>query len=349
MRGTAEAAWLRPDGGAWSEVLRRVRHDAYHLPGYVDMQARSMGGTAAGFVYREGDDVFFLPVVLREVPGTDQFDGVSPYGYPGPASNVAVDDTDFWRRASRALVDALGERRAISCFVRLNPVLEVPLPVLAESGTVVQHGHTVAIDLTLGLEKIQSHTRANHRRQINRARRNGLELVLDDWSRVATFVDIYHETMRRVGADDYYFFDVAHISGLRAAMGDSVHLVLVDVEGEACAGGVFFERDGIVQYHLGATRTGALSMQPTKLMFADISGWAKQRGNTVLHLGGGVGGEDNPLFRFKAGFSPWHPAFGTWRIVVDERGYAEALAAHHPGADAADRRGFFPAYRAIIG
>jgi hypothetical protein len=354
MGVTGQVAWARPGSGLWAAGLRSVRHDAYHLPGYVAMQARSMDGTAAGFVYREQEAVFFLPVVLRQVPGTEHVDAVSPYGYPGPVSNISPDDTDFWRRASRAFVDALRDKGAITCFVRLNPLLNVPDLVLAEHGTVVQHGCTVAVDLTLGLDQIWSQTRANHRRQINRARRQGMRLVIDDWSRVETFVDIYHETMRRVGADDYYFFDAAHMEGLRSAMGHHVHLVLVEVDGDACAGGVFFERDAIVQYHLGATRTSALPMQPTKLMFADMEVWAKDRGNAVLHLGGGVGGEDNPLFHFKAGFSPWNPSFGTWRIVVDEHAYGEVAGAQAAGeigdsTEAGDRSGYFPAYRAPSG
>ena len=67
------------------------------------------------------------------------------------------------------------------------------------------------------------------------------------------------------------------------------------------AAGLFFERQGIVQYHLSGSRRPALRRQPTKLMMDDMVAWAQARGNRVLHLGGGVGGREDSLFHFKAG------------------------------------------------
>src|SRR3712207_8266108 len=46
----------------------------------------------------------------------------------------------------------------------------------------------------------------------------------------------------------------------------SVHIAVVDDDGTLAGGGIFFEQDGIVQYHLGATRDAYLPRQPTKLM-----------------------------------------------------------------------------------
>ena len=74
--------------------------------------------------------------------------------------------------------------------------------------------------------------------------------------------------------------------------------------------------------------------------------WARQRGNDVLHLGGGVGGRADSLFQFKAGFSPRRHAFHTWRVIVDPDQY-EALCARRPGSENADdATDFFPRYRA---
>jgi hypothetical protein len=102
------------------------------------------------------------------------------------------------------------------------------------------------------------------------------------------------------------------------------------------------ETDGIVQYHLGGTRTAALPHQPAKLMFERICHWGQARGNSTFHLGSGLGGrDDNSLFHFKAGFSDRRHPFHTWRAVVDERAYRALL----PAGAADNRLGFFPAYR----
>ena len=76
-----------------------------------------------------------------------------------------------------------------------------------------------------------------------------------------------------------------------------------------------------------------------------VRGWAKQRGNRVMHLGGGVGSADDSLLRFKLGFSPLRHGFSTLRVVIDEPEYRRLVAAHGGVLDPESRSGFFPAYR----
>ena len=87
------------------------------------------------------------------------------------------------------------------------------------------------------------------------------------------------------------------------------------------------------------------------LLIHEIALWAKSRDDTVLHLGGGVGGSaDDGLFMFKAGFSPRRHIFCTLRLVADDARYQELVRSR---ADALGLRPeellkspFFPAYRA---
>lgn len=339
------ARLLKPDASAWRAALAAVPHDVYHLPSYVAMDADAAGGEAVAYCWQDGDRVFLLPLVVRPIPGSALSDVSSPYGYPGPTSNADLDDEPFWKAATGGLLEILASRSLVSCFVRLHPLLPVNLGALSSVGTVVQHGHTVSIDLTGSEEEMWSHVRSNHRRQINRARRDGAVVVIDRWDRLSTFIDIYHETMRRVGASSYYFFDPPYFEELHAGLGDRVHLVTVEFGETVAAGGIFFECTGIFQYHLGATRSSYLGRQPTKLMFDEVRRWAKARGGVALHLGGGVGGEGNPLFHFKAGFSrDWRP-FHTWRVVADEDAYRSLILSFAGDPEKADMRQYFPAYR----
>jgi hypothetical protein len=333
------ARLLEPGDPVWATALERVPHDAYHLPGYADLDARRAGGLARCLLYTDAAGTFLLPLVLRGVPGSDRVDACSPYGYPGPVSDTT--DEDFWRRAITAGTDALREAGLVSCFVRLHPLLPAPLAVLRESGGLVQHGHTVSIDLGLGEEELWAQTRANHRRQITRARRDGVVVRTDSAGGWDAFVEIYHQTMTRVGASGYYFFDDDYFTGLRVALGEALHLVSVHEGGPdtpMIGGGLFFEQGPIVQYHLGATRDGFGARQPTKVMFDEVRRWAKARGRSEFHLGGGLGGGADDLFHFKSGFSRRHLPFHTWRLVLDGAGYREL------GGDG-DPAGFFPAYR----
>jgi Acetyltransferase (GNAT) domain len=336
---------LAPTDPEWRRLLRRVPHDVYHLPAYNAFEARTGSRRATAFAYREDRQVFLLPLLLGLVDGTEHLDATSSYGYSGPISN-SMDD-GFWERATGALVETLRAERVVACFVRLHPLLPVDLAALARFGPAPLHGLTVSIDLTLPEEQAWRLIRENHRRDINRARKRGRRLVVDTWSHLDCFIEMYHETMHRVGAEGGYFFEKSYFHSLREAVGEHVHLMFVEADGQLISGGIFFEYAGIVQYHLGATRTDCLREQPSKLMFDEVRRWASARGNHALHLGGGLGGgsasEGNGLFLFKAGFSDRRHPFHTWRVVVDEPAYERLAQLTLTEADPAV--GYFPMYR----
>jgi hypothetical protein len=75
------------------------------------------------------------------------------------------------------MVDILRARGIVTVFVRLHPLLDTPLDILARFGTVIRHGETVSMDLTVSVEEMWRQTRSDHRNHINRARRGGLLLL----------------------------------------------------------------------------------------------------------------------------------------------------------------------------
>jgi hypothetical protein len=338
----AEAALMGPDEAAWADTLSRIDHDVYHLPEYVRLDSQLSGGEPLAFRYRDAERLFVLPLVLRPVPGTDLRDAVSPYGYPGPAAGAGPDETGFWRDAARALIDTLAAEGVVSAFVRLHPLLATPTAVLAESGTVVHHGRTVSIDLRQHPDEMWHQTHRTHRNQINKARRAGVTVVFDDWDRLDEWVAAYHATMRRVDATDFYFFDAAHFHRLHDALGDRVHLaVALDADGELLGGNLFFEHRGLMHTHLQGTRDLRVA-HADKLLYDEIRRWGHARGNRVYHLGGGLGGAGDSLFRYKAAFSAGREDFHTWRIVADPDAFAK-LAGGDPTPEMMTGR--FPPYR----
>ncbi|GAA4950849.1 hypothetical protein [Actinoplanes utahensis] len=336
----AEGALLEPGDPAWADALRRVHHDVYHLPGYVTLDAHLSEGEPVAFRYDEMGQVFLLPLVLRPIPGTGLRDAVSPYGYPGPVSDVPPTDTGFWTRAVRHMAALLCTHDVVTVFARLHPLLPVATPALAEAGTVVRHGETVSADLTLTPDELWRDTGRTHRNQINKARRAGVEIVFDDWDRLEEWVGTYHATMRRVGATGFYFFDLEHFRRLRAAVGEHLHLAAAVRDGEMLGGNLFFAYRGIMQTHLQSTRDGQI-WWADKLLYHEVRLWGRERGHLVHHIGGGVGGADDSLFRYKAAFAAGRQDFHTWRVVSDPLAF-EKLAGT-PTAETMSGR--FPPYR----
>lgn len=341
-------ALLAPDAARWPELLARVEHDFYHLPSYAELSARTDGGEARALVVDDGERTLLLPFVRRAIPGTEAlWDGTSPYGYPGPlvtgATGIAANDF-----ASAAL-DAAGPRlRAeggVSLFVRLHPLLgALPRP---SSGTLVQHGETVFVDLARTEQAHWSETMSGHRNEINRAVRAGHRVVDDpDFAHVDRFVEIYQSTMQRVGAAAFYFFDRGYVLALREALGPRLQLAFVEIDGTLAAGGLFVRTGSMVQYHLSGTDAAFARFQPTKLLLHTIRGRARERGDRYLHLGGGVGGKEDSLHRFKAGFSKGRVPFHTLRLLLDPERYATLSRARRPDLGATlDHTAFFPLYR----
>ncbi|MFI7545276.1 GNAT family N-acetyltransferase [Actinoplanes sp. NPDC049599] len=336
-----KASLLEPAAREWKEALQQTPHDMYHEPAYVELDAKLYGGTPTAFSYAEPGHRLLLPLILRDVPGSDLRDALSPYGYPGP---IGSGDAGFWQRACAALLETLRAEGIVTAFVRMHPLLAAPLSTLEQFGTLVRHGETVSMDLTVDLEEMWSQTRSDHRNHINRARRAGTRIVFDDWDRLGEWVEVYHDNMRRVGATSYYFVTREHLAALHDAVGDRMHLA-VALEGDEVVGGnTFFTHHGIATGYLSSTRR-APRRYADELLYDEVRRWCKSHGDRVFHLGGGKGGSNDSLFSYKAGFSPGRHAFHTWRVVADPVAYRSLVTGHRPGADPDDRSGTFPPYR----
>ena len=348
--------FMRPEDPRWPELLGRVDHDLYHLPEYVRAAAEHEGGEPMAVVVSDGESALLLPLVVRPIPApgvpglAGYFDAVAPYGYPHPlvirAKDAAGDG--FLRGALAELPAALSGRGIVSAFVRLHPLLPFAVDEAAAIGPVVDHGETVAIDLTGDPQSVLRGMRQNHVRWIKKGLAAGHRVkVTDSVDDLADFVDIYTESMAYVDASPYYFFSTDYFEALMRRLPGSIHLAFLEIGKQRVCAVMIGEVDGIVEYHLGGTRSAFRRQSPMVLLTYEVALWAHRRGNRVLHLGGGVGGSADSLFHFKAGFSAARYPFRTWRITADPQSYQEFahLWEERAGIPADPPTEFFPAYR----
>jgi hypothetical protein len=332
------------DDARWRSVLQRAPHDFHHLPGFVELSSRTTErGTPLAAIVSSGDRSMLVPFIRREVPGSPGLvDATSPYGYPAPVF-AGSSEPGFVSAAVHELTDAMKRERYVSLFVRMHPVLD-PDPAGFSVGTLVTHGETVVIDLSLSDEEQWRQHQSGHRNEINKAVRAGHEAFIDsEWKHFDDFVRIYTETMHRLEAAPYYFFDAEYFRGMREALGPGgLHLAVTRIAGDVAAAALITTVSGVVQYHLSGTTERYIKERPTKLLLHEVRRWSTSRGERWFHLGGGLGAAADSLFRFKAGFSKLRRSFRTWRVIVDGDRYA---ALSGGTATAPDTAGFFPAYR----
>ena len=274
---------LVPESPRWVDLLTTMRHDFYHLPKYVAFAARRQDvGEPLAFVAQEGDDRFVMPIIIRPIPpeiagGRELFDATCPRGYPGPLVQLQEPDAGFVERAVHVLGETLRERSIIAAFVRLHPLLLPPMTALARSGPVVEHGESVSLDLRLPQDEFWRQLRENHRRDIGRAARLGYAARIDEtWQRFDGFVDVYHQSMNRLGAEAFWHLSHEYFEDLRESLGDRLHLCVVEFEGRLAAAGLLSEVDGIVEYHLAGTANEFLTASPSKLLIDFARSWAKE-------------------------------------------------------------------------
>ena len=309
----------------WRDVLERVaQHDFYHLPEYHHLAEERGEGTALLFAYRHGEHTIALPLLLRPIAesgGEPWCDATSVYGYAGPVASHAAIPPAVVRNFHEALKAALIERRVVTVFSRLHPLISQN-EILTGLGDWRPEGETVSIDLTLSPDQQRTQYRAAFKTRINKQRREGLACVRDGEKRhMSEFTAIYHQTMRRVNAHDSYFFEPEYFTRLASCLGPSLQLFVATMNGAVIAGGLFTICDGIVQYHLGGTSDESLKLAPMPLLIDGARLWANEQGARTFHLGGGVGSKMDSLFHFKAGFSDRRHTFPTWRWVIEPDAY----------------------------
>ena len=284
------------------------------------------------------DTELLAPLIVREIPGTDLLDAISPYGYPGivpatpPSAEWAVDapigDTSLHSALGVEQVDwsATG---LVSLFIRHT--LGDPTLADAAERNVVQ----------IADPALPPKSRSSDRNQINKNRRAGyvVELVRGSETGAAQrggFLTAYEQTMRRTGAAEHYFFGGAYFDRLFES--DRSWLAIATApSGEIAAASLTVRSDGFLHYYLSGSADTHLRDSPMKNVLAELVELSAEL-SLPLNLGGGISPGDR-LEEFKRGFANREQSWHTSELVCDREAYDRLSAGRDPG-------GFFPAYRA---
>ncbi|WP_373540713.1 GNAT family N-acetyltransferase [Chamaesiphon sp.] len=354
----------------WQEYLNTIPHDFYHLPGYLQLEAKRQNATAEAIVIRNEAEVFFLPYLVREchqladVNWVDRdriFDVISPYGYPGMLVSPAGQNPVFVKKCLNLIYEHWQQHHICSAFIRLHPILnsyidssmfvsDRSIPDRDLRSKLSPRGNVVVCDLTLDFNDIWKQIRSSYRHKINQLKRAGFIVRMVPVDKyLDVFIEIYLETMSRVNATKLYYFTRDYFEKLVQTLGDRIALCVVEVDNEVIAASLITEVSGIIQYHLGGTKTQYLSQSPTTIMLDYIIRWAKERNNQYLNLGGGLGGHQDSLYYFKSGFSDRVAPFRTIEAIVDRAVYdglthsrAKVIGMTLPEIQST---AFFPSYR----
>lgn len=333
---------LVTDSEKWQEVLSEMdTYDFYHTHDYHAISKKQEEQPLL-FVYQNKNIYVALPFLKRPISGTDYFDLTSVYGYAGPLSKN-VDHSFNNQYFAKELKEMLVALKITSVFSRLHPYIPFQKLILKNIGDTPFLGKVVNIDLTLPLDLQKQQYSKSTRHRVNKCRRCCTVTKGSTEEDINTFMSIYKENMDRVSASkDYYFAKKYYLDLLHSTTFKTTMLLLHHMEThESMAAALFIKTNNMVQFHLSGTRTKFLSLAPANLFLDEMRLWASKNGYTYFNLGGGLGGQEDSLFKFKASFSKDYRDFNIWKYIVDKPLYNHLSLEKY----SREKSNFFPLYR----
>ena len=328
----------------YTELILKLDIDIYQTPQWLIINKESPCDQINCILIEFDNNIAFIPLIKRHIKNTPFFDLMTPYGYGGIAFSQNADQ-HFKENILCLLMDYLQQTDYVSIFLRLHPILNQDLKT---SPALMPNGMTLNVPLALGHDTLFSRYRSGHRYDIRKnLKQEDIEVSIDnDFAHLDDFIDLYHQTMQRLNATRFYFFDKTYFYTMRALLADKLKLVVVKKANKVIGAALFLLQSNIIQYHLSGNSQDGRKYQPAKLIIDHMIQWGIAHNYKFLHLGGGLGGRKDELYKFKKGFAAEELDFHTARLVINQNVYE--LLCQQQGYDKQmieDKLNFFPLYR----
>ncbi|MCK5028104.1 MAG: GNAT family N-acetyltransferase [Bacteroidales bacterium] len=327
----------------WREIIQSAyQHDFYHTYDYHQLAKQNREGTPKLFVFDNGNEFVALPLIERLIDKDQNLiDYTSVYGYVGPVYSREDLSEESLNGFKSEFENHMLQNNVVSVFSRLHPLIEQNF-ILENIGNIEQLNETVIIDLKLSLEDQRKKYRKSNKSEINKLRRTINCRIAETEEELDKFVEIYTNNMKRVNASNKYFFDKDYFKRLLNARDFKSELILAFENDKIMAGAIFIYTQKIVQYHLAGTAEEYLHQTPMKLILDEVRLKSTKECFDTFHLGGGVGSQQDSLFRFKSGFSDNYKQFNLWKYIVNDEVYNELVAKRK---NEINDTSYFPLYR----
>lgn len=343
---------IQKDG--WDSVVKSFHQfDIYYLSGYV--KAFELHGDGQPLLlYYSSETLRGINVVMKRdiahdkhfegrIAEGDFFDLATPYGYGGwhfEGDETGKDAESFKEEYTAWCI----ENKIVSEFVRFHPVLENASGVNAEIYEITLLGKTVAIELD-SVENIWERFSSKNRGHIRVAIREGVT-VRTETSKEAfdLFQNIYETTMDHDDASSYYYFDKNFFDSIRRDLEGHYTIFTAYLGNVAIASSIMLYAGKCMNYHLSGQLFDYRRYAGTNMILYEAAKWGCEHGYSRLHLGGGLGAQEGPLYDFKKSFykKGSDKLFHIGRKILNPKKYDKLVSMRDEILDL----NFFPRYRA---
>ena len=338
----------------WDAIVKSFqKFDIYYLSGYV--KAFELHGDGEPLLlYFNSETLRGINVVMKRDVAHDKhfmgkikegeyFDLATPYGYGGwyfEGDQTGEDAASFKKEYGAWST----ENKIISDFVRFHPVLENASGINNEIYEMSFLGNTVAIELD-SEEKIWERFSSKNRGHIRVATKEGVT-VRTETSKEAfdVFQKIYETTMDHDDASSYYYFDQEFFDSIRNDLDGCYMLFTAYLGDTAIASSIMLYAGKYMNYHLSGQLFDYRRYAGTNMILHEAAKWGCNHGYDWLHLGGGLGAQEGPLYDFKKSFykKGEDKLFHVGRKVLNPELYEQLVSIRGELPEG----NFFPRYRA---
>lgn len=333
--------------GQWDVAVRSFKkYDVYWLSGYVKAFQIHGDGEPLLFFYDGGTTKGINVVMKRDVAKDKRFkrkieegryfDFATPYGYGGWI--IEGEEVGELFEEYRRWIKGNG---IISEFVRFHPMVKNH-DASRNFYEVLQLGKVVHMDLS-SPGKIWDNIISKNRNMIRKSVKNGIKIYNGRFPEIyEKFRTIYNGTMDKDKAEEYYYFGTEFYKSVLEDLSQNAQVFWAEKEGQVIAASIMIGANGYMNYHLSGSLHEFSSLAPTNLLLYQAALWGCANGYKTLYMGGGVGAEEDSLFKFKRSFCKGElNHFFIGKKIYNQEKYDELLDMRTVKGNS----GYFPEYR----
>lgn len=272
------------------------------------------------FVYKEDSKIGIYPMMKTLIEGYEEiesyYDIETPYGYGGPLVNK--EEKEFISRFEEGFVKFCINNRIVAEFIRFHPVLENQ-NIFNDNINVIFDRNTIMLRLDKGIDTIwNEQISSKNRNMIRKAIKN--ELHFEKTNDYNAFMKIYNQTMEKVNASSFYFFDEEYYKSIIDIK--YMNIFNIKLREEIIASAIFMKYNKHFHYHLAGSRKEFLTLAPNNFLLWEAIKYAHDIGCSDFHFGGGTDAfAENSLYKFKKSFSKIEKRFYIGKRVHNEEIY----------------------------
>lgn len=340
----------------WDEIVRSFSsYDVFWLSGYVKAFQLHGDGEPRLFYYDNPSlqvrginvvmwrDISHFPAFKTILAPNTWFDIATPYGYGGWIIEGVQTACLF-----EAYEQWCKQHHVVSEFIRFHPLLKNHIPS-AQFYQTVELGEVVAMDLS-SPKRILENMSGKNRNMIRKALKNDVQIYNGRFPQIyEEFRTIYNATMDKDNAACYYYFQPEFYTSLLHDLPYNAQVFYAVKDSQIIAVSIILAANQKLTYHLSGSVVQYRCLAATNLLLYQVALWGHFNGFKSLYLGGGVGSEQDNLFKFKRAFYKGDlNHFYIGKKIYNSVQYEELVRLRAKQEENWEISSFFPQYRGQI-